>query len=142
MRKKKLKIVGYTLGALSLVFLKISIFIFYNQNNFNKTAIKTQGTIINYSLESSLDSDGRYSNYTYPVIKFQDEFNNEIIWKSNFTNNNAIIIGEKVALLYDKNDPKNVSIDTFMGKWIGVVITGTFFLFFGGFALAFIFIKA
>jgi hypothetical protein len=139
--KSDFRIIGYVFTLITFIFLTIGCIIIYNKRKFLNNSISIYGTVIDVIYERSKDSDGHTSTSLYPVIEYYDENNNKIIWKSNFTENSAMMIGEKIALRYEIGNPKSVNIDTFMGLWFGAVMMGIFSVFFGGFAIAFLLLK-
>lgn len=132
---------GYIFSSIAIIFFIISVIISINTYKFLKSSIIIDGEIIDIYTSESRDSDGSTSVSIYPIIKFYDKNKNEIIWKANTTSDDAIIIGEKIKIRHNPENPKNARIDTWSGIWFGTLITSVFFVFFTFFGIIFLKIK-
>lgn len=132
----KNKIAGI-FGGISIVFLTITIIVTIKIQKFVNNSVVATGVIVDSSLETSRDSDGSVSRSIYPVIEFKDSNGSTIIYKSNTTSSNSVILGEKVNIRYEIGNPKNASIDTWVDIWFPILILGFFFLLFSTFTILF-----
>lgn len=133
------KVAAWVFSALALLFLVIGIIVAVHTNTFIKSSTVTEGEIIDTYKSETRDSDGSTSTSIYAIVKFYDAAGREIIWKANTTSNDAVIIGEKVKMRYEVDNPKNASYDNCVDIWFAVILMGIFFIFFGGFGVAFIY---
>ena len=61
----------------------------------------------------------------FPVIQFTTS-NGAIVTTESKTSGSGLFIGQKIAVLYDPNDPKNVEINSFWSRWALVWIAASF----------------
>ena len=57
----------------------------------------------------------------FPVIQFTTD-SGAIVTTESKTSRSGLFIGQKIAVLYDPNDPKNVEINSFWSRWVLVWI--------------------
>jgi hypothetical protein len=121
---KSLYILLFILGTMAL--LGGVAFLLY-MVNFKKNAIRATGTVIEIKT-----STGRTTSITYsPVIKFRTFEGKECIYDVSSFSYTKYQIGDKIEVLYSRNDPTNVIVDSFYNMFMPplvIIITGIFTL--------------
>lgn len=119
------KNIFYFLSALILVvgipFAIISVFEFKNTLNLLSNSHKTLGRIIDIEEEKRRNGGYMYS----PVIKYKSVTGDEYIYDSNTkTGYTSYKIGQEIELIYDKNNPQNARVNSFLDIWFLTIIMG------------------
>jgi len=105
---------------------------FSSTQDFLKTAVSTQGTVIELvrsrSSSSSSSSSSSNSDYTYaPVVEFETQDGRRVEFKSSTSSNPpSYSRGEKVEVLYQETSPENAKIQGFFSLWGLSMIVGIF----------------
>lgn len=81
---------------------------------------KTLGTVTGFTEVPETEHAG----ITYaPIISFEDMTKTKYTFESSVSSDPpAYKVGEKVEIVYDKNNPKDALVNTFMGKWSGMIV--------------------
>ena len=119
------KNIFYFLSALILVvgipFAIVSVFEFKNTLNLLSNSRKTFGRIIDIEEEKRRNGGYMYS----PVIKYKSVTGDEYIYDSNTkTGYTSYKIGQEIELIYDKNNPQNARVNSFLDIWFLTIIMG------------------
>ena len=128
-----MSVVKYIFGLIGLGMLVGAFFLFTNTQDFLKTAVTADGTVI--ELVSSRSSD----SVTYaPVVEFQTNDGSRIEFMSSSSSNPpSYSRGETVEVLYQASSPEKARINGFFSLWGAALIVGiiglVFFLI--GFAI-------
>lgn len=126
-------------SAIGGVFIIVAIFVTISNFQFLKTAIKTQGTVIDLIKNVDTDSDGDSSTTYSPVVSFTTNTGQKVETKTSISSNPpSHEIGDLVSIYYNPKEPKKIMIDSFMDKYFLPIIFGAFGLIFssiGGFGL-------
>lgn len=102
--------------ALLLLFFGAK-FLFYTFQ-FKKKAVKTIGTIIEVRT-----STGRTTSITYsPVVEFFTMDGEKQIYDVSRFNYTKYKIGDKIEIVYSKQNPKKVSVDNFYNIFIPPIV--------------------
>lgn len=107
--------VSILLMSIGITFIVIGILVFIDKIRLLKYGIKTEGEVIDFEkgLSSYINEDKQiiYITVYRPVIKFKDE-NNEakIITYDSSESERVYNVGDKVTLVYTRNDPDYVEI--------------------------------
>ena len=125
------KLMSLVFGLIGLLFLGIAAGIYYFQSKTISNSDFIQGRVI----DMQYSGDG-----AAPVITYRSGGKHRT-WRSNtFSNPAAYELNEQVALYVNKDNPKDVVIDTFIDRWLLITIFGgiglVFSLFTIGFAMA------
>lgn len=118
----------YAFGGVGVLLLTIAAVIFYfNQKAYNQYT-KVEGVVIRNQFRSGT---------ARPIISYSWE-GKELVYASNtYTNPPAFKRGEKVALYVNPNEPEDVWIDSFIERWLAIMIVGGIGIVFLGFLTLF-----
>ncbi len=119
------KNIFYFLSALILVigipFAVVSIFELKNTLNLLSNSHKTLGKIVGIEEERRRNSGDMYS----PVIKYKSISGDEYVYHSSTkTGYTSYKIGQEIELIYDKNNPQNARVNSFLDIWFLTIIMG------------------
>lgn len=134
---KALKIIKYTFTIIGTLMLIGSFFILKNTNDFLKTSISSQGTVIDMSRSNSSDNSTTYA----PVVEFVDKKGHSYEFRSSTSSNPpSYSIGEQVEIYYNPKAPNKAKIKGFFSLWGGgTIVAGLGFVFFAIGASLFLF---
>ncbi len=117
--------IGYVLMGMffmliSFILIGWGIYSYKDKTENFASYKKTEGTVIR--MREVPDSE--HAGITYaPVIKYKDALGKEFTYESKHSSDPpAYDIGEKVWLIYDPADPKEVYIDSFREKWVLTIV--------------------
>ncbi len=107
--------VSILLMSIGITFIVIGILIFIDKIKLIKYGIRTEGEIVDFEkgLSSYINEDKQITYITVyrPVIKFKDENNRVRIITYDISDSGRVYsIGDKVTLVYTRNDPDYVEI--------------------------------
>ncbi|WP_294406870.1 DUF3592 domain-containing protein [uncultured Clostridium sp.] len=107
--------VSILLMSIGITFIIIGIMVFIDKIRLLKSGIKTEGEVIDFQkgLSSYIGEDKQivYVTVYRPVIRFKDENNEVKIITYDLSESERIYnIGDKVNLVYTRNDPDYVEI--------------------------------
>ncbi len=134
-----MKVIKYVFGGIGLAMLVGAYFLFTGTQNFLKTAVSAQGTVVELHRSRSSDSD------TYaPVVEFQASDGSTVEFTSSTSSNPpSYSRGETVEVLYQEASPNDAKIKGFFSLWGAALIVGimglVFFLI--GFLIIFFGVK-
>lgn len=132
---KELKIGSIILIAVAVICFVVAGILYYRTKSFIDRAERVQGAVVDYEVSS-----GSSSTMYYPVVEFVTKDGREIVWHSNTgSNSTGFKIGEKVRVLYDRDDPEEAKIVTFWQLWLGTFIAAALGFLFGLLGAAFTF---
>jgi hypothetical protein len=104
--------------------------------SFLNSSIKTDGSVVN--IIHSRSSDSVNAMYT-PEVSFTDASGQAITFTSNISSSSpSYKIGDKVSVLYDKNNSQSARINTFFQLWFATIvmsIVGVIFFLIGLFII-------
>ena len=126
---KKVKFGAIFLLGFGVAFSSVGFVIYQEHHHFMKNAEKATGTIIDkqHKICESENDDGNkreYDCYSYSV-HFLNKTNKRTTWQTGYGSREKEI-GEKVKLLYRKNEPTNARYDSFMEGYGAAMIAGFF----------------
>lgn len=122
MSTSKLRIVPWIFMIVGLVLLWFGYSTYTSTQQFLKVALKASGTVV--EMREVYDSED--GDYTYrPIIDFTDRRGVAHTYTSATSSYPpAYEVGDKVELLYDPQKPDQVSINTWIDLYLGVLILG------------------
>lgn len=116
---KKLKFIFLIVG---LFFLALTAYLSFSTIQFQKTAQRTEGTVVKLHERISTKDKKREVMY-YPEFAFLDGNKQlHLIESSKGSHPPAYDIGEKVSIIYQPDEPDNAKADTFVELWLAPVI--------------------
>jgi len=122
------RIFYWIFGSVSFILLTVAAAIFYYGQKAQDQYTKIEGTVIKNQFKGDM---------ARPVIQYSWE-GKELLYADNtYTSPPAYDRGEKVELFVNPNDPKDVWINTFMGRYFVMTILGGLGLLFLGFLILF-----
>lgn len=96
-----------------------------NTKKFVDGASRASGTVIELQRRQSSSDDG--PSY-YPVVRFTDASGKDVTFTSSTGSNPpSNREGDKVAVLYDPNNPDEAELDSFFALWFGPLMVGGLF---------------
>jgi len=111
------RIVGVIMIITAIYSLVLGFYFFVKTNRFIKTAVRTQGKVVD---NKRSDSDG---DVYRPVFSFVDDSGKKYIVKSTFGSYPPKYeIGESVSVLYDPYNPQHAKIDSFEILWLTSIL--------------------
>jgi hypothetical protein len=118
--RKVVKVVGWSFGVLSIIFLVVSFFTFLGTRRFVNSAARAEGTVV--KLVERHDNGGTTFR---PVFVFRDSNDCEHeIFSTVGTYPPTHKVGEKVSVLYDSEKPQNAALDGFFDLWLLPLVFG------------------
>lgn len=133
-RKDTFGIVGKIFAGIGIFMTCIALYIFYLKQN----TISTSDKGIGYVTDMVYSSGGS----TAPKIAYEWNGGRHVYQSNVYTTPPAYEIGEEVRLYINRQDPTDVVIDSFTGRWVAVLIVGGLGIFFFAFGTLFIFVSA
>jgi hypothetical protein len=125
-------LMGKIFAAVGILLTCVMLFIFYLKQNTIAKSQRETGYVIDF------DYSG---NSSAPRIEYQWNGVRHKFQSNVYTTPPAYRLGEKVELFINKEDPSDVVINSFTGRWLAVMIVGGIGLFFFAFGILFIFIS-
>jgi len=123
---KATKIVTVLFTLIGVAMLIGGVFMFNRTRRFTQRSVATTGTVVELLLESrSSTSAGRRTvgHSYYPLIRFKTKSGQVVEFKSSFGSNPpSYVVGARVPILYDPDNPHRAEINSFMSLWMGVII--------------------
>ncbi|GAC1470417.1 MAG: hypothetical protein PVS3B2_14890 [Candidatus Dormibacteraceae bacterium] len=117
------------LGVLAVVWLAFAL---RENRRYMRRAHRASGVVHGLTKQTY----GSRSALFFPVVRFTTDRGVSVSAESKTgRNESAYRIGQSVFVLYDPDDPKDLRIDTFSSRWIGVFIPAFFALIFLGVGL-------
>lgn len=117
--------VGYVLMGLFFMFISFiligwGIYSYKDKTENFAGYKKTEGTVMRMREVPETDNSG----VTYaPVINYKDGAGKEFTYESKHSSDPPDYkVGEKVQLIYDPADPKEVYVDSFREKWVLTIV--------------------
>lgn len=119
---RTLKIIKYIFVIVGFGMLIGCFFTYKKTNEFLKTSIEANGTVVEL-LETKSENS---SSITYkPEVQFKDKCGNLIQFVSSTSSNPpSYSIGEKVEVLYNPESSNDAKIKSFFSLWGGTIILG------------------
>lgn len=119
------KNIFYFLSALILLigipFAIVSVFVLKDTINLLSNSHKTIGKIIGIEEERRRNGGYMYS----PVIKYKSVTGDEYVYRSTTkTGYTSYKIGQQIELIYDKSNPQNARVNSFLDIWFLTIIMG------------------
>lgn len=111
-------IIGLVFGSIGLLLLGLGAWFGVKANDFSNRAVKAVGTV-ERMVERQSRSDDKMSTYiTYaPVIRYQFDGKEHTFTSPVSSSDPEYEVGDEVELLVDPENPRDASIDSFMGTW-------------------------
>lgn len=115
-------------GGVSFLLLGIAAVLFYFDQRAANQFTTVEGIVIRNQFNGKM---------ARPVISYQWEGKELLHFSSTYTNPPAFERGEKVELFVNPNDPNDVRINSFIGRFLSMLIVGAIGLVFLGFLVLF-----
>jgi ABC-type Na+ efflux pump permease subunit len=91
---------------------------------FRASALRVDGTVVDFSVETKTDNGKRTTMYR-PVVEFTAASGKTIRFNSSVSSSSpGYGRGDKVPVLYYENTPEKARIDSFMSNWMGPLVLG------------------
>lgn len=131
--KTVIKGIGYFVMVVALMSLATALIIFLVQKNSISTSDRVNGVVNELRFLDSGESA--------PVVIFEWKGKKRLYESTNYTNPDEYAVGEEVPLFVNREDPDNIILDTFSGRWslivgfgvigFGLMLIAIVFLYFG-----------
>lgn len=125
------RIFYYVFGGVGFLLLIIAAVIFYNGQQAAAQFTRVEGVVVKNQFNNGM---------ARPVIRYSWQGNEFTYADNTYTNPPAYERGEKVELFVNPNDPHDVWINSFMGRYFVVTLVGGIGLVFLGFLTLFHFL--
>jgi hypothetical protein len=127
---KTLTIIITVFSLIGATFFGIGLFSFIDTQNFIKTAASTEGVVFELKPVQSRKNRG----FTYaPVVKFQTPDGKNIQFQSSTSSNPpGFSVGQTVPVLYNRSNPQEAQVDSFVQLWLLPTVFGGFGIIFMG----------
>lgn len=130
------RIVGTLFMGIGMVMLLVVGYLIYSHQQFEKNAKVVKATLTAYQSYDSRDDDGSTTTMFTPVFEYEFKGTKHTYVSNSSSSSKDYEIGEKVDMMVNPDDPKDVLVDSFMGKWflplllgiMGTVFTGMGYL--------------
>jgi len=126
-KNNALVVLGGIFGSVGVVMGLLAAVMLYGALNLHWNGVRTTGEVI--EIVTSTNDDG--TELYKPRIRYQADGEREYL-PSLSTNIGVPNVGDRVEVIYDINDPSNVSMDNGMDLWSLPALFGMFALTFGG----------
>jgi hypothetical protein len=123
--KKTITIIAAVFGIIGLGLLIGDCFFYSSTQKFISKAKSAQGTVTDliYKRSSSSSSSSSNSGSYFPVIQFQDEKGEQVVFQSSTGSNPpSYSVGQAVEILFDPANPQDARVNSFFSKWGGVFV--------------------
>jgi hypothetical protein len=104
-------------GVLAVVW---AVLAYRGQRRFLRRALQAIGVVQSLRPETL-----QRSTIYFPVIQFTTT-SGETVTAESKTSRSGLFVGQKIQVLYDPNDPKNLEINSFWSRWVVVWIAASF----------------
>lgn len=115
-------------GGVSLLLFTIAAILFYNDQKVANSYTRVEGVVIRNQVQRKM---------ARPIISFSWNGKEAIYRANTYSNPPAYERGEKVELFVNPGDQEDVYINSFIGRFLAMTITGVIGLVFLGFLLLF-----
>ena len=118
------RIVGTIFMSVGMVMLAVVFYLIYSHQQFEKSAKVVKATMTAYQSYESRDDNGNTTTMFTPVFEY--EFKGKAYTHVSTTSSSSkdYEIGEKIDVLVNPDDPQDVLINSFMGKWFLPLLLG------------------
>ncbi len=124
------KVIGYAFLGIGLVLAAISGFVFSQKQKTLRNSFLTRGEVIGFAVDDNkelwqgkgFDPDEGYA----PVIRYAVEGKVYEITSSTESSPPPYDLHEKLEIYVNHDDPFVITINSFLNKWLGSLITGIF----------------
>ncbi len=118
------KLVGGIFMCLGLIMLAIAAYFVVSNYQFSKRAITVNGRVIDYDSYQSTDDDGGSTTMYTPTFEYEFQGKTYTHKSSTSTSSKDYKINERVDVLVDPDNPKEILIDSFWEKWFVSLLLG------------------
>lgn len=122
------KVFYYAFGGVAAVLLGIASFLFYLSQQVSNQYVKVEGVVIKNQFNGGM---------ARPVIRYQWNGESKVYADNAYSNPPAYERNEVVELFVNPDKPDDVTINTFMGRYLAMTIVGGIGLIFLGFLILF-----
>jgi hypothetical protein len=118
------RIVGALFMGIGIVMLLVVAYLIYSHQQFEKNAKVVKATVTEYQSYNSRDDDGSTTTMFTPVFEYEFKGTKHTYVSNTSSSSKDYEIGEKVDMMVNPDDPQDVLIDSFMGKWFLPLLLG------------------
>jgi len=122
------RIFYWAFGGVGFTLLAIAAVIFYFGQKAQDQYIKVEGVVVRNQFNGGM---------ARPVISYKWQGEEHLYADNTYTSPPAYDRGEKIELFVNPNDPKDVWINSFIGRYLAMTIVGGIGLIFLGFLALF-----
>lgn len=111
--------------ALGVMLLVIAAVVWQVRMRFEAQALRADGTVVARVHSAHTASDGTPSRTWCPDVRFTTRAGRSVVFTGSVCAKPASYrVGERVAVLYPREDPMRASVSGFGERWLAVLITG------------------
>lgn len=118
------RIVGGIFMGVGCLLLAIAAWLGVSHYQFAQRAIPIQGIVLRYSSYESRSDDGPYTTMYTPTYQYSFEGKTYTYQSSTSSSSREYEVNEKVDVLVDPQQPKEILIDSFWERWFVVILLG------------------
>lgn len=126
------KLVGRIFMGVGGVMLVIVAFILYSNYSFSKRAEPIKVKVVEYRSYESRNDNGSYTTMFTPVYQYEYKGKPYTYVSTTSSSSQEFQAGEWVDALVDPQNPNEILVDSFMGKWFLPLLLGFMGILFGG----------
>jgi hypothetical protein len=125
------KIFYWSFGSVAVVLLLTASYLFYSNQVVASQYVKIEGVVVKNQFKNGM---------ARPVIRYQWHSETKLFADNAYSKPPAYQRDEVVELFVNPNNPEEVVINTFFGRYFAMTIVGVMGLFFLGFLILFHFV--
>jgi hypothetical protein len=118
------RIVGTLFMSIGVIMLLVVFYLIYSHQQFEKNAKVVKATITEYQSYESRDDNGNTTVMFTPVFEYEFKGTKHTYVSTTSSSSRDYEIGQKVDMLVNPDDPQDVLINSFMGKWFLPLLLG------------------
>lgn len=126
---KKIIIISVLVSLMPMGIIGGGLYWAFNKNTTFEKYLHTKGIIINLNADKVFDYPYQKRNFYYPTIMYYYNGESYTFNLKNGSENYGGMVGEKIDLLLNPNNPEDVIVDSFLSNWFGPVMVCTVGIF-------------
>lgn len=117
-KKKSGKTLAIIFTVIGLILVSLAIYFAVDKQQMLKSFASATGTVTDFRVD---DGDEMYA----PIVEYSYEGQQYTYKSGTYSNPPAYDLNEQVAIFVNPENPQDIIIDSFMSKWLAVVILGS-----------------
>lgn len=126
------RLVGGIFMGVGGIMLTIVAFVLYSNYNFSQRAETIKAKLIDYQSYESRNDNGSSTTMYTPVFQYEYKGQSYTHISTTSSSSREFQIDQMVNVLVDPENPHEILVDSFMGKWFLPLLLGIMGMVFGG----------